>query len=313
VTPGSLPHTGGWVEITADVTDEDGVEAVNVELRGSDGSSFGVLMTGFGDHYVGSVELPANFWELPNQYSVWISAGDDSGAFSSEQIGDVTVEAAPPFDEAPYVSDPAVEPRELPATGGTVRFKATATDNLDVAEVFATVSMPGGGTTQVQMQQVDANRYEGALSLTANPTGSLREYGVTVTAGDYAGLSSSVDAGMFTMAPALPPGGPLLVHPAALDFANVKVGKVAQRSLIVRNAAKKGTALVYGNLVVSGAGYTFANRQDNVSFVLKPGERRRFEVDFQPFRVGDHDGAIEIIRGDGSQAGLTVDLSGRGR
>jgi hypothetical protein len=101
VTPGSLPHTGGWVEITADVTDEDGVEAVNVELRGSDGSTFGVLMTGFGDHYSGSVELPANFWELPSQYTVWISAGDDSGAFASEQIGDVTVEAAPPFDEAP--------------------------------------------------------------------------------------------------------------------------------------------------------------------------------------------------------------------
>jgi hypothetical protein len=165
-----------------------------------------------------------------------------------------------------------VEPRELPATGGTVRFKATATDNLDVAEVYATVTMPGGGTTQVQMEQVDANRYEGALKLTANPTGSLREYGVTVTAGDYAGLLSSVDAG-------LRHGGGASPRWAAAGASRgtglrQRQGREGGAALADRpQPREEGTALVYGNLVVSGAGYTFATRRASSASSSSP-ERR---------------------------------------
>jgi hypothetical protein len=210
VTPATLPPEGGSVEVTVDVADPDGVSSVFVEFMGSDGTYQGTLLSqGAGEEWYGGVYLPTNCcFEWPNQYAVSVSATDAFGAYSFESIGDVTVGGVPPFDEAPEIYEPQVTPTEIGSTGGTIAFRATAWDNRNVAEVFATVARPGVPTTQVQMEPVDYKRYAGYLYLPGNETASAQSYEVTMTAIDDIGQLTTIPAEGLTVAAKPPPPPP---------------------------------------------------------------------------------------------------------
>jgi len=69
----------------------------------------------------------------------------------------------------------------------------------------------------------------------------------------------------------------------------------------------EATAVVYGS-----SAFSLAGSSSPIHFVLQPGEKRAFTVAFSPTAPGEQYGAFELIRDDGAQPGLAVNLAGRG-
>ncbi len=202
VMPATLPYPGGSVEISIQVTDPDGIQYVYAEFLAGDGTAQGTqLSTAVGETYYGGVYLPANYASNPNQYDVYVTAADELGWFSGpELVGNVEVEAFPQFNEAPAISEPSVSPQQLPWNAGSVSFEASATDDIAITEVFATVSRPGALTTQIQMEPISYSRFLGVFDVPYNIGSSPQEYEVTMTAIDDIGQLTTIEAPGFTVA-----------------------------------------------------------------------------------------------------------------
>lgn len=208
VTPGILSYEGGEISIGADVTDDFGVTSVFAEVIGSDGSYRSAAMepTG-GSSYSASIDIPPNFNEGSSvSYSIYVWASDTNEGSSSELVGEIEVGEPPQFDEAPAISEPSVNPRQLPAAGGSVTVRAYASDNRSVSEVYATFTpLDGGNTTQIEMEPIDFNRFEGVFSVPANLGTTPERYEIEMTALDDIGQPDSVPAGRLTVgAPSTP-------------------------------------------------------------------------------------------------------------
>jgi hypothetical protein len=201
VSPSSLPYLGGTVTIAADVVDDEGVAAVYAEVVGWDGAYQAVALapTG-GDAYSASVSVGPNFTDSPVSHTVTVVATDASGLTSSEGIGEIAVDGQPQFDEAPVVSDPAVEPRELSAAGGTVTIGVTAFDNRGIVEALAVVALPGGGVAVVTLEPISSSRFEGTFAVPPNAGTTPRQYAIEVYAYDEHAQSDMADAGVVTVA-----------------------------------------------------------------------------------------------------------------
>ncbi|HEX6688602.1 MAG TPA: hypothetical protein VF085_08060 [Solirubrobacterales bacterium] len=315
LTPGILSYEGGSVSIGTDVVDDIGVAMVYAEVIGSDGTLYSVGMspTG-GSSYSAGIDIPPNFSEGEVSYSVWVWASDTSEAFSSELIGDIQVPAPPQFDEAPVVSDPSVQPRQLPAAGGTVTIKVTATDNRSVSEVYATTALPGGGSAQVPLEPISASRFEGVFTVPPNAGATAAQYGIGITALDDIGQPGSIDAGSVSVAARpVQPAGRLAVWPGSRSFGSVRVGRRAWRSVWVKNVGPRSTKPVEGVIQASGAPFTLLwGTPDGIHFRLRPGELRVYLVEFRPSVDGLQAGSVKVLHSDGTQPDLAVQLSGRG-
>lgn len=315
LTPGIVSFEGGAVSIGADVTDDFGLSSVYAEVIGSDGTFFGTAMnpTG-GNSYSASVDIPANFSEGENSYSVYVSASDTNGGFTSELIGEIQVPPPPQFDEAPYVSDPSVQPRLLPAAGGPVTIQVSASDNRSVSEVYATVTLAGGVSTQVQLEPISSSRFEGVFTAPPNVGTTAAQYGIEITALDDIGQPGSLDAGSVTVDPSpAPASGELKVGPASRSFGRVRVGRRAWRLVRVRNTGARGTGPVEGVIKASGAPFSLLGASpEGIHFRLRPRETRIYAVEFRPSAVGLQAGSVTVLRSDGAQPGLAVQLSGEG-
>lgn len=315
LTPGIVSFEGGVVSIGVDVTDDFGLSSVFAEVIGSDGTYFSTGMdpTG-GNSYSASVGIPANLSEGEVSYSVYVSASDTNGALSSELIGEIQVPPPPQFDEAPNVSDPSVQPRELPAAGGPVTIQATASDNRSVSEVYATVAIPGGGSTQVQLEPISFSRFEGVFTAPPNTGATAAQYGIEITALDDIGQPGSVDAGSITVDPGpAQVTGQLRVWPGSRSFGHVRVGRQAWRLVRVRNTGPKKTAPIEGVVQVSGAPFSLlGGTPEGIHFRLRPRETRVYSVGFRPGAIGLQAGSVTVLRSDGAQPGLAVQLSARG-
>src|SRR4029077_5538070 len=112
-------------------------------------------------NYFATLEVPPNYSDVPVEYVVEVQAYDNNGAYSASLIGGVQVEAAPQFDESPYVTNAELNPSFLPAEGGTVTISADAGDNRGLAGLFATVALPGGGSVEVAMNPTSSSHFEG--------------------------------------------------------------------------------------------------------------------------------------------------------
>jgi hypothetical protein len=315
LTPGILSFEGGEVSIGADVVDDIGVVSAYAEVIGSDGTYYSVQMTPTGvTSYSASVDIPPNFSEGEIGYSVYVSASDTNGAYVSELVGDIQVPAPPQFDESPTVSDPSVEPRQLPAAGGSVVIQATASDNRSVSYVYATVALPGGGSTEVPLEAISSSRFEGVFTAPPNAGTTTLQYGIQITALDDIGQPGSVDAGVFSVAPLpAPAAGQLVVSPGSRSFGRVWVGGRAWRLLRVRNVGSRGTAPIEGVIRASGAPFSLLGETpEGIRFRLRPRETRFYLVAFRPGAVGLQTGSVTVQRSDGGQPGLTVQLSGQG-
>jgi hypothetical protein len=315
LSPSSLSYEGGNVQISVEIVDDSGVQMVSAQVFGSDGSYQAIQMyEGYKDNYFGTLEVPANPSDSQMSYGVEIQAYDTNNNFSASSIGEVQVEGRPQFDEAPYVSAALVWPQFLPAAGGTVTISAEASDNRSISTVFATIATLGG-STEVPLQPISSSAYEGTFEVPANPGPVAAEYVVEVVAQDDIGQETRVSAGIITVEPPPQPSpGQLQIWPATRSFGAVPLGRRAQRLVFVRNVTRRGGAPVEATVrIVGSPAFSLPGAPpEGIHFMLRPGEKRAFLVEFQPTARGEQAAALEVVRSDGGQAPLVVDLSGRG-
>lgn len=314
VSPSTLPYEGGNVQLSADVVDDFGVAMVFAQVYGPEGTQSIQLFQGDQSTYFGTLEVLPNYSDSPAMYGVEVQAYDTNGAFVSTSIGDVQVEAAPQFDELPYVNEAMVTPQFLPATGGTVTIGAEAGDNRSISTVFATVSSLGG-STEVPLSPISFSRYEGTFAVPANSGPLAAEYVVEVAAQDDIGQETRVSAGIITVEPPPAPSpGWLQSRPDTRSFGAVRLGKTARRLVFVRNAKRRGNAPIEATArIVGSSGFSLAGASpEGMHFLLRPGEKLALPVEFRPTTPGGQSATLEIVRDDGGQPGLVVGLSGRG-
>jgi hypothetical protein len=317
VTPANLSYEGGNVQLRAEVVDDVGVQMVYAHITGSDGTNQTFqLFEGYLNNYFGTFEAPANPSDSAATYEVEIQAYDTANNFSASTIGGIQVEGAPQFDEPPYLSEPLVWPQFLPASGGTVVISADASDNRAISAVFATIALPGGGSAEVPLQPVGPNHYEGSFEVPANPGPLAAEYLVEIVARDDIGQEGRAGAGTITVeAPPKPPSSGLLeLWPSNRSFGSVVLGRESQRLVFVRNLPRRGGEPVeaMARIVGSSAFSLAGGSSSGVHLLLHPGEKRAMTVGFRPTAAGLQSASLEIVRDDGGQPGLAVNLSGRG-
>jgi len=211
VTPSSLSYEGGNVQIQAEITDDLGLQMVSAQVYGSDGSSQAIqLYEGFKDNYFGTFEAPENSSDSALSYDVEIQAYDTNNAYAASTIGGVQVEGRPQFDEAPYVSVTEMFPTVLSPEGGAVTIRAEAGDNRALSAIYASVTGPGGASTEVAMYGIDSNHFEGTFTAPANSGPLGAEYLVEVAAEDDIGQQGRALVGTVTVEapPPAPSGGP---------------------------------------------------------------------------------------------------------
>jgi len=316
LSPGSLSYEGGSVQIRAEIFDDRGLYMTYAQIYRPDASSETIqLFEGYKDNYFATLEVPPNYSESPVEYGVEVQTYDSNGAYSASLIGAVQVEAAPQFDESPYVTNAELNPSYLSSEGGTVTISADAGDDSGLAGLSATVALPGGGSVEVPMNATSSSHFEGTYEVPANSGPLAAEYLVEVVAQDDIGQEGRGLAGTITVAAPPPPpsSGRLEVGPEDRSFGSVKLGKTAQRTVFVRNLPRKGGEPVEATAVVYGSGaFSLAGGSSAVHFVLQPGEKRAFDVEFHPTAPGQQFAAFEVIRDDGIQPGRTVQLSGKG-
>lgn len=314
-SPGILSYLGGSVTISADAVDDFGITMVYADVQGSDGTGQSVqLIQSGGTTYSGSLDVPPNFTDSMVTYSVSVQASDTNGATGTLVIGEIQVDPAPQFDEPPTVSNPSVEPRDLPAAGGAVTIEADASDLRGISEAFATVGLPDGTSTVVPMEAISSSRFSGTFTAPANTGATAQQYAIAVTAYDDIGQPGSADAGIVTVAPQPPQAtGRLAVAPGSRSFGRVRVGWGARQWVLVRNAGPRSTAPVEGVLRTSGAPFFLPGAgADGIHFSLRAGRSRTVLVLFRPFAAGPQTGSLIVERSDGAQPGLAVPLRGQG-
>ena len=316
LSPSSLSYEGGSVQIRAEIFDDRGLYMTYAQIYRPDASSETIqLFEGYKDNYFATLEVPPNYSDSSVEYGVEVQTYDSNGAYSASLIGAVQVEGRPQFDEPPYVTGAELNPSFLPSEGGTVTISADAGDNRGLAGLFATVALPGGGSVEVPMNPTSSSHFEGTYEVPANSGPLAAEYPVEVVAQDDIGQEGRASAGTITVAaPPPPPSAGLLdISPGDRSFGTVKLGRSAQRQVVVRNLPRKGGEPVEATAVVYGASaFSLAGSNSPIHFVLQPGEKRAFTVEFRPTSAGEQFAALEIIRDDGAQPGLAASLSGRG-
>jgi hypothetical protein len=319
VTPSTLSHEGGNVQLSAEVTDDFGVSMVYAQVYLPDGSTQLIqLYQGGPNTYYGTLEVPPNGSNEEAHYGVEIQAWDTNGGYAGTLIGDVQEEAALPFDQYPYVVQPELTPSYLPAEGGPTTISVYASDDHSVANVYALLTtLPGGGDTELTLSPRGENRYEATFTAPPNPGPLAAEHLVEIIAEDDIGQQTRVTAGTLVVEPpppAPPSIGQLKTSPATLRFGSLRLGTTARQSLVVRNTPRKhgapvqATARIVGSPAFSLAGASPAG----IHFVLNPGQKQTFPVKFTPTTPGQQTASLEIVRDDGGQQGFSVSLSGRG-
>jgi hypothetical protein len=312
LTPSTLGFEGGNVQISAKVVDDVGVSMVFASIYGPNGIQGFQLFEGGESVYYGTLEVPSNFSEFPVGYSVEVGAYDTINNYSATLIGEVQVEAAPQFDEFPYVSEATVTPQLLPAAGGTVTISAEAGDTRALSTVFATVSTLAG-TTEVALTPISFSRFEGTFAVPANSGPLADEYVVEVVAQDDIGQETRASAGIVTVEP--PPVlslGRLEILPGDRSLGNVRLGKTATRKVSIRNLPRRGGGPVEATVQINGSPAFGLASPEAIHFSLLPGEKLTLPVQFRPTTAGAHSATLEVVRDDGGQPGLAVGLSGRG-
>jgi len=186
-------EVGGPVNITATVTDDVGVVEVrvNVTLPGGGTANTSLTRVGLTDDY---------FHEQPygalGTHTYRVVATDATGNWA----------ASPPFtfeviDSTLPVIVNVLDTPDPQGAGGAVNITATVTDNVQVAEVRANITLPGGGTTNLSMTQVGAT----ATYFLDQSYGALGLYAYLVWAVDTSANANLSTGHAFLIVDATPP------------------------------------------------------------------------------------------------------------
>jgi hypothetical protein len=205
VSPNSMPYTGGTATLTVNASDDFAIYQADVSVQNPDGSGLNVplypsAIEATSVTYSGSFEVPPNYSDQQLTYYVNVMVYDTNGGFDLAELGEVTVDAQPQFDEPPTVSDPFVSPRDLPASGGPVTLRVSAYDLRGISYAYARVTAPDGGLTDVELIPISSSEFEGVFEAPANTTGDPLTYGVKMTALDDIGQETWIDGGQLTVA-----------------------------------------------------------------------------------------------------------------
>jgi len=199
VSPRTLLAPGGPVTLTADVTDNAGVDRIEVAIVGSGEYTATVtLALKSGNTYEGTWNAPANDTASAQNYGVTFRAFDTSENLTTSDCGTVTV--ATPDNQAPVISACQVTPRALLARGGTVTITATVTDDVAVNSVRAVITRPDGVQVPVALASQGGNNYQGTYAVSPNAGATAQSYQVEIRALDNSGNQATVDCGAVTVA-----------------------------------------------------------------------------------------------------------------
>jgi hypothetical protein len=317
VAPASLPYEGGTAAVSTEVEDDCGVQQVYAEIITSEGTfaSFQLLpwenINGKAIVYHGEFQVPPNYREWSVDYGVEISVLDTNGAPATRLAGEVQVDAAPQFDEAPYVSEASLTPSIVGSGGGGVKIAATATDDRSISYVFGIVTYPDETQHEVPLEGISSSRFQGRFIAPANNGVAFEQYSVNVYAEDDIGQRRFESAGTFKVAPRT---GKLNAWTSAGSyFGPVQVGERAVRTIVVRNSGGPKTAPVTASITTSGGPFALKDAEaGKIEFTLGPGEMRVFEVEFLPTSPGFKAGSAIVSRADGAQPDIAVTLTGQG-
>ena len=314
VNPSTLPSNGGTVTVTADVHDDISVFSVGANAYGPGSflSAPMLLTDGDAGTYSGTLEIGPNFAEEPVSHAIEVVAVDGTSGTTMAFVGDVEVAGNPPFDEKPVVWDPSVTPTSLPTSGGPVSLAVSAWDLRGVSDVSASITGEAPGEAySVPLEAIGADRFTGVFDAPANTSIFPKHYEVEFLASDDIGQQTVISGERVTVAAR--PTGRLEIRPGDRDFGKVRRGRSAQRTIVVKNVAAKGTQPIAGLLQTSGAPFFLGGTTAPlVTFTLKPGESRTYQVEFRPTSLGAFAGRVNVVRSDYGQPGLHVPLSGRG-
>ena len=96
IGPSSLGTEGGWVTISADISDNRGVAYAFANIMLPDETLKEVVLEPVSSsHFVGHYKAPANYGTAPQQYSVTAYGQDDIGQLGYESAGTFTVAGRP--------------------------------------------------------------------------------------------------------------------------------------------------------------------------------------------------------------------------
>ncbi len=309
-TPNSLGPDGGTVTISVDATDDGGVSGVGATVYLFDGGVTGVELEATDpevpDTYSGTVEIPANNSNEPVSHTIEVSATDTAGETTLELLGSIEVEGQPVFDQAPYVSDPSLDPTNLPSDGGSVTIGVTATDDRSISEVYADVTDPVGEQTRVQLDPISGSRFESAWTAPANLGTDPEPYTVTITALDDIGQPGDVDAGQVTVAGAQPIAD-LQVSHEELTFGPQARGARSFRTVTLSNADTHTS--VAGTLMLRARRFVISDPR-GPSFNLQPGETLEVTVRYRSWLPGLHSRWLRVSTEGEMQPDLRVRLAG---
>ena len=194
--PSALPPAGGMVIVSAVISSPAGISHAAISVYQADGGITGTDLERTDpatDTWSGQVAIPGNASNEPVSHTLEVFAQANDGGSAQEIVGSIDVAGQPVFDQAPDVFDPALDPVSLPASGGPVTIRASASDDRSVSEVNAVVSGAGGATWNVPMEPISSSRFEGTWNAPPNPSPTLSAtYSVEVTALDDIGQPGAV-------------------------------------------------------------------------------------------------------------------------
>jgi hypothetical protein len=316
-TPATLPSSGGTITVTAKVEDDCGVQQVYGAIESSEGGNYAFEMLPYEDIdsnariYRAEFAAPANYREWAVYYAVNISAEDTNGGYNFVYAGETEVEAAPQFDEAPYVTNATLTPQNLPHTGGRVTIGADISDTRGVSYAFAIVTTPSEKQIEVPLEPVSWLHYEGHFKAPSNPGTGHPTYSVRVYGQDDIGQETSESAGTFTVSPKT--GWLRLRYLEKKRFGNVAVGDFRARTIEIHNFGGVLTKPVKATLATSGAPFWLqGGTTQEFTFTIAPQETKAFNVRFAPTEPGFAEGTVTLSRADEVEPPVSLAFLGTG-
>jgi hypothetical protein len=221
------------------------------------------------------------------------------------------------LDNPPHLSGGAIVPNLWGGGGGTSEITATASDDRGIGAVRAVITLPKGGTAEIELPAVGGGAYEGSYKVPFNPTASPQTYAVEVVAEDTSGQVTREAAGTITVEPkGTPNPGYLVFEPGTLRFGahSISGGETTIHTVVLRNDGKAGSPPITGFVRSSNPEFTLIGAgKEGLPFTVAPGSPQTLEVAFKASAKGPQEGRLTLVRADGrGQPNASVALFGWG-
>ena len=196
---------------------------------------------------------------MTHVYTVQFTATNDAGLSTTVPASGSCTQANDPVP--PAVTDAAITPATLPASGGQIAVSATVTDpnGEAITSVYATLYQDGNYSTSLGLAGDGSGGYTGAFTLNANTDPATHVYTVQIAATNDVGLITTVTASGQTTQPGsgTAPGNAPTVTNAALTPVMLPVtGGPITVTATVTDPSGEAITNVYATIYRDGFQYT---------------------------------------------------------